>query len=202
MKTTERMMRIAMIAGVLAGSAAGAMAGSGNNGQKGSSPCMAVVVGSREKLGRGNSQNEQEFGGSQQGANGVRTFEATKVLDLDFAIVFSPQTLAQYGNSHWVEFRVLGPKGNLYESLAIPFTADGNRTGERHRVPGYPELIPVQVLEPITIGQGSGMIAKVRLPVAGTPIVSNSLYGKWRAVAYIDGEAVACSLPAEFTITP
>jgi len=199
MKTTERIVMMATIVVIMAGSAG--MAVAGNNGG-GASPCMAVLTGSREMMGSGNSEDDQEFGGNQQGqGNEPRSYKATSVIDIDFAIVFSPETLARYSNSHWVEFRVLGPKGNLYQSIAIPFTADAKKAGERHRVPGYPELIPVQLLKPIQFGSGQGMIAKVRLPVAGTPIVNNSLYGRWKAVAYIDGETVSCSLPAEFVIT-
>jgi hypothetical protein len=159
--------------------------------------CLAVVVGSKQKLGNnGKDDNEREF------ENGIATFQATKVLDVEFAIVFSPTVAAQFADVHLVEFRLLTPQGNLYESIAIPMTSDASKAGQSYRVPGYPDLIPVQVLQSINHGGGRGMFAKVTLPVAGTPIVSTSLYGKWTAMAVVDDEIAPCSTPAQFTIAP
>jgi len=160
--------------------------------------CLAVVVGSPQQLGNGNGQkndDEREF------ESGATTFAATNVTDIEFAIVFSPQVASQFSSVHLVEFRVFTPSGNLYESLSLPITTDAKRAGERHRVPGYPDLVPVQVLKPITHGNGNGLFAKVKLPVAGTPILSNSLYGTWKADALVEEQTTSCSTPASFTIT-
>ena len=158
--------------------------------------CIGVAVGSKQKLGKnGKDANEQEF------ENGIVSFSATKVLDVDFAVVFSPQVAAQFTNVHVVEFRLFTPQGNLYQSISIPMTSDAARAGQSHRVAGYPDLIPIQILQPINHGLGRGMMAKVTLPVAGTPIVSNSLYGTWTASAVVEDEVAPCSTPAQFTIT-
>jgi hypothetical protein len=43
----------------------------------------------------------------------------------------------------------------------------------------------------------------VTLPVAGTTIVTNSLYGDWKVEAFLDGERdTPCSKPLSFTIEP
>jgi len=153
--------------------------------------CLAVAVGSKQALSsHGNSDDEREFEGN------VATFSATKVLDIQFAIIFSKQVAKQFANAHNVEFRVYTPQGNLYQSISIPITNDPDRAGERHRIPGYPDLVPVQVLQSINHGNGKGMFATVTLPVAGTPIVSTSLYGEWKADAVVEDEATPCSTPA------
>jgi hypothetical protein len=158
--------------------------------------CLAIAIGSKQKLSdKGKDDNEREFD-KELGA-----FSATAVLDIDFAIVFSPQVAAQFTNVHVIEFRILTPQGNLYESISVPITSDPSKAGQKHRVAGYPDLIPVQVLQSITRGGGKGMLAKVTLPVAGTPIVSNSLYGTWTALALVEDEIVPCSTPARFTIS-
>jgi hypothetical protein len=41
-----------------------------------------------------------------------------------------------------------------------------------------------------------------RLPVAGTTIVNNSLYGTWKAEAYFEGERTACAKARSFVIKP
>lgn len=158
--------------------------------------CLGVAIGSKQKLGmKGKDANELEF------ENGINSFSATKVLDVDFAIIFSQQIAAQFTNVHVVEFRVYTPQGNLYQSISIPMTSDASKAGQRHRVAGYPDLIPIQVLQSINHGGGRGMMAKVTLPVAGTPIVSNSLYGTWTAAAVVEDEVAPCSTPAQFLIT-
>lgn len=158
--------------------------------------CLAVAVGSKQALSqKGNNDDEREFEG------GVAAFSATKVVDIQFAIIFSNQVAKQFANAHDVEFRVYTPLGNLYQSITIPITNDPKRAGERHRVPGYPDLIPVQVLQTINHGGGRGSFATVTLPVAGTPIVSTSLYGQWRAEALVEDEIAPCAQPAFFTIT-
>ena len=151
--------------------------------------CLAVLVGSPQVEPRESKWSKNP------------SFSATNVIDVEFAILFSKSIAAQFDSVHMVEFRVYTPTGALYESIVIPMTTNQNRANERHRVPGYPDLVPVRVLESVNHGLGQGMFAKVKLPVAGTPIVSNSLYGAWKATALVEDEPSICAQPAEFTIT-
>lgn len=184
----------AVLAAALLGAAVPAVFAANNN-PKANKQCLAVVVGSpQQQLGKGND-DESEF------ESGIVAFPATKVTDIEFAIVFSQQVASQFTNVHVVEFRVFTPTGNLYQSLSIPITNDPSRAGERHRIPGYPDLVPLQVLKRISHGNGNGFFAKVTVPVAGTPIVSNSLYGTWKADALVEEETAACGTPALFTIS-
>jgi hypothetical protein len=192
---TMRSLTIAVAAAVLAVAVVPANAAPKPKADK---SCLSVNVGSLQALGKSNNgggNDEREF------ESGATTFSATKVTDIEFAIIFSPSIAAQFSNAHVVEFRVYTPQGNLYQSISIPITSNPARAGEKHRVAGYPDLIPVQVLTSINHGNGKGMYAKVTLPVAGTPIVSNSLYGGWRAEAVVEDEIAPCSQPAQFTIT-
>jgi hypothetical protein len=159
--------------------------------------CVAVVAGSPQKPWNGG----RDAGEKNYGKIEAPVFSATEVIDVQFAIVFSKSVAAQFSGVHMVEFRIYTPQGHLYESITIPMTTNGRRSGERHRVPGYPDLVPVQVLQSITRGGGQGMFAEVTLPVAGTSIVSNSLYGEWKAEAVVEDEIAACAQPMTFTIT-
>lgn len=190
----HRNVMAVMLAAALLGAASPAVFAA-NNSPKQNKPCLAVVVGSPQQQGNGGDDDEREF------ESGVLAFPATKVTDIEFAIVFSQQVATQFTNVHVVEFRVFTPSGNPYQSLTIPITIDPRRAGERHRVPGYPDLVPVQVLKRISHGNGNGLFAKVTLPVAGTPIVSNSLYGTWKADALVEEQTSACGTPALFTIS-
>ena len=129
------------------------------------------------------------------------TFSATKVVDVDFAILFTPGSVNRFADTHTVEFRIFTPRGHLYQSITIPFTSDPAAKGKRVKIEGYPDPQPVSLLTDVTYLKNKHLLVKVALPVAGTPIISNSLYGQWRAEAYVDDEPVGCAKPALFTIT-
>lgn len=172
-------------------------------------PCTAVLVGSVQQQStppggdRGRSDEERRNNRVFHGENrNATTFSATAILDIDLAILFSESASAKFAQPRVVEFRLYTPRGKLYESQSIPFTSDAKRKGERLRVPGYPDVVPLRVLSGVTHKKTRGVIATIRMPVAGTPIMNNSLYGLWRAEAFLDGDTTPCSVPAEFTITP
>jgi hypothetical protein len=76
-------------------------------------------------------------------------------------------------DSHVVSFRIVTPNGHLYQEIQVAHAGD---SGKR-------------------VARLSG-----RLPVAGTAIATNSLYGRWRVVPYLDGSARPCGTAAVFTI--
>lgn len=97
------------------------------------------------------------------------SFSARKTLDLQFRMRLGVRD----ENAHVVRFRVLTPKGRLYQEI--------------------------QVAHDATSGKKVASIAG-RLPVAGTAIATSSLYGRWRVVPYFDGGAQPCAAAAVFTI--
>jgi hypothetical protein len=159
--------------------------------------CIAVVAGSlQQPWSGGKDEGEKKFGRLD-----APVFSGAKVINVEFAIIFSKKVAEQFAGVHVVEFRVHTPQGHLYQSLSIPMTNDSGLAGSRHPVPGYPDPMPVYVLKSIKRGNGQGMYAEVTLPVAGTSIVSNSLYGEWTAEAFVADEIGPCGQPASFTIT-
>ena len=101
---------------------------------------------------------------------GVRErFSATKTLDLQFRMRLGNAD----GDAHAVSFRILTPKGHLYQEIQVAHReAAGRRAG----------------------------IVSGRLPVAGTAIATSSLYGRWRVVPYFDGSPRPCAAASVFTI--
>ncbi len=105
-------------------------------------------------------------------------FSASSILDLKLET-----TLAAKGE-HQLEFKVYTPKGHLYQSLTAPMSASAPKDGRRER-------------------EGNKQIASATLPVAGTTIVTSSLYGEWKVEAFVDGEReTACAKPRSFVIEP
>jgi hypothetical protein len=124
-------------------------------------------------------------------------FRGSQILDLHIGAVF-PRRLA---GPHTVQFKVYTPTGNLYQTFTVPFTGDaapGNRRHGLRRVHGFPRALQVQAMQ--STGD-SGFFVKSVLPVAGTWITTNSLYGSWRVEAYLDGDG-RVSGQAGFRIRP
>ncbi len=135
--------------------------------------------------------------GSEQKNDGKfdTTFSATQIIDVDLSVMFPPGIAAKFAGDHKVEVRIYTPRGHLYQSMTIPFTSDESRKGRHVTIEGYPQPLETQLLDE------KQLRVFVRLPVAGTPIISNSIYGKWSAQAYVDDDPVACSKPSTFQIT-
>jgi hypothetical protein len=105
-------------------------------------------------------------------------FSAAEAPDLEFQVVI-PADAALAGRR--LELKLFTPKGHLYQTLAVTAGAGGENPGRRkarHRT------------------------VTARLPVAGTTIVDNSLYGTWRVEAYFEGERAACTGARSFVIKP
>jgi hypothetical protein len=104
-------------------------------------------------------------------------FSATEVLDLEFQVVVPADA------SGALELKLFTPKGHLYQTLAVPAEGSAPEPATPRRRPRYRTLT-------------------ARLPVAGTTIVNNSLYGTWKAEAFFQGERTACGKARTFVIKP
>ncbi len=108
------------------------------------------------------------------------TFSASSILDLKLEAALSPAVKGQ----HQLEFKVYTPKGHLYQSLSATMNARAASADRRDR-------------------ETPKRTASATLPVAGTTIVTNSLYGGWRVEAFLDGEREAtCGKALLFVIQP
>lgn len=175
------MKKLVTLALVLAATSAFAAGGSA---PKSTGGCAAVLVGS-----------DQVADGAYQ-----TSFSATKVIDLDFSMLFAPESGMRFKGTHVLQLRVFTPHGHLYQATSFPFSAEATKKGGKEKIDRYPLPLPVAVLAETTYAKGKYLLVKSRLPVAGTPIVNNSLYGEWRAEAYLDDEVLPCSIPAAFTL--
>jgi hypothetical protein len=107
-------------------------------------------------------------------------FSAAEIMDIQLQALIS----RKLEGHHSLEFKVYTPKGNLYQSMTLQFDADAPiPEGTRRRSRRYLEVNAV-------------------LPVAGTSIVTSSMYGTWKVEAFIDGNNRRCSRPRKFTIQP
>src|SRR5262249_41046991 len=102
-------------------------------------------------------------------------FSASQTPEIRITTTF-PNSLT---GSRRLLLRVLTPQGHLYQPFSIPFDA----TLPRHK-------------------RGALRSVSARLPVAGTAITTNGLYGRWMVVPYLDGETDPCTGARHFIIQP
>ncbi|MEM7350943.1 MAG: S8 family serine peptidase [Acidobacteriota bacterium] len=133
----------------------------------------------------------------QGGEPTASTFTATNILDLDFQIHF---TQALEGD-HLLRLRLSTPKGHLFQEVTLPIATDPGRRGASRRVPGFPRPLPIRTTESLG-GIDTEQLITVPWPVAGTPIVSSSLYGEWTVAAFLDDSNLPCSSPTTFRLAP
>ena len=110
-----------------------------------------------------------------------RRFSAHEVLDLSLSV-----WLPAKNDASVIEIRLYTPTGRLYEVLQA--RADASTTpskiGTRYR------------------GRRARVVS-ARLPVAGSHITGRSLYGKWRAEVFLDGNEKSCTRrPKNFSLDP
>lgn len=128
-------------------------------------------------------------------ARSKTTFSAVQILDLRFGTVLRRQPTGP----HLLELKVYTPRGHHYQTLAVPFAADGKPGGWR-RVEGYPQPLAEQQTKTVSHQGTRAYEVSTSLPVGGTAIMTNSLYGKWRVEPYLDGSV--CGQSATFEILP
>ncbi len=104
-------------------------------------------------------------------------YSATKIQVLTFSAMVAPQVRGE----HRLALRLYTPRGHLYQTLSVPFVVP-DLPRRRHAPPPRPILL------------------SARLPVAGTPIVASSLYGRWRVVPHLDDADEPCGYDHRFWI--
>lgn len=152
--------------------------------------CVAVRVFAPEK--RGERRRRQE------------RFSATEILDLEIRVLF-PESL---DGEHRLDVKLYTPDHQLYQVLTVPFQADpatassaSSHRDRRRKLADYPRPLREEMSRPEHEGRRRYQAVSARLPVAGTSIVTGSLYGTWTAVAYLDESSESCVSPRTFSIT-
>lgn len=120
-------------------------------------------------------------------------YSASEVLDIDFYV------LLPAGSDRSLELKILTPQGHLYQTLPLeraqPVAVEAAAKSRAARA-STARTGPRGRYEPRFVW------ASAKLPVAGTTIVNNSLYGRWTAAAYLKGDATPCAKPRTFDLSP
>jgi hypothetical protein len=117
---------------------------------------------------------------SPQGLPGRSGFSATQILDLELRAFVRPLR----GGPHLLELKVYTPRGHLYQVLPVAFEGSGGAASF------------------VRVGGAVRQRVVATLPVAGTAIVTTSLYGRWTAAVHLDGATESCATPVSFRLVP
>jgi hypothetical protein len=124
-----------------------------------------------------------------------RRFSAARSADLIFHVLFNTKPV----EDHVVTLKVFTPKGHLYRQFDIPLASNKEkRSATARRLPGYPNPVPVQTTSTMKAGKRKYESVDIPFPVAGSAIVSSSLYGRWNVEVFLDGAAEPCGKPKFF----
>jgi hypothetical protein len=127
----------------------------------------------------------------------LRGYSASQILDLRFRTTLGRPLDGQ----HALELRVYTPKGHLYQVLTVPLTGPirrapaprpRERSADRPRTDPEPEAAIDEPDWKLTFD--------TILPVGGTSIVTNSLYGSWTVIPHLDGSLKPCGPARQFRI--
>jgi len=136
------------------------------------------------------------------GGPGVPSFVLAATEDLVVDVTLDPVVTGE----HLLELRWSLPGGQLYQSVAVPFTvgaAQGAAANAKRTVAGYPFPVPVFAARSAEAGAVAGSsIVSSALPVAGTSIVEAGVTGLWRVEAFLDGSETACGATVDFRLEP
>lgn len=141
-------------------------------------PCASILAGSRE-------ETKESWGHS---------FSASRTTDVTFAVLLKEG----FSGDHLLELRLFTPSGHLYQSIDVPI----GETAATRQVNGYARPLKVRKPQPTVHANGRYSRVEIPFPVGGTSISTNSLYGRWRVQAYLDGSTEPCGTPTYIQIKP
>jgi hypothetical protein len=126
----------------------------------------------------------------------VPAFSATEILDVTLEVGLD-QDLP---GIHLLELSLTTPTGHLYQVLTAPVSSQPELGRTQIRVTGFPYPLEVAPLRVEKFESSVRSSTTLRLPVAGTPIVTHSLYGLWQVEVRMDGVATTCGGTARFIL--
>lgn len=103
-------------------------------------------------------------------------FRASEVIGIEFEVA----TARVPEGAHRLQLRLFTPQGYLYQTLSGTLEVAPSRHRHRRPKPAQP--------------------VRVRLSVPGSPIVTHSIYGRWKAAPYLDGAEEPCGQARSFWI--
>lgn len=140
---------------------------------------------------------------SPQVSPGRPGFSVTQILDLDLRAYVRPLP----AGPHLLELKLYTPHGHLYQVLPVAFEGSSSDASPADVAPAqwqaaYRNPLPVQRAPFVRVGGAVRQRVRATLPVAGTSIVTASLFGRWRVEVHIDGAPRSCGTPATFRLGP
>jgi hypothetical protein len=130
---------------------------------------------------------------SRQGR--VPEFSASTIIDVRFTVLL--RGVVDHG---LLKLKVFTPQGYLYQTLSVPFAAGPGAVPQARHVDGSSRSVLEQRAAPAAAG--ADYRVEARLPVAGTLIVSEGLFGRWTVEPWLDGASAACRAGRPFVINP
>ena len=115
-------------------------------------------------------------------------FSAVETTDILLNTVF-PRPLK---GEHVLSLKLYTPNGYLYRQIDVPVAADTGRAPEGRRVERYPYPVKQEFPRMHKINGEELQVVAVNFPVAGSNIMTSSLYGRWVVKVFLDGEAPPC----------
>jgi len=125
------------------------------------------------------------------------SFSAARIIDLRItAVLRRPDT---HGI---VRFKVFTPRGHLYQTIAVPFVTGPDTAPQARHIDGSTRAVLEQQAQPASAVAGGAAEYRVeaQLPVAGTLITNEGLYGRWTVEPWLDGASGPCIVPKAFLI--
>jgi len=159
---------------------------------KAAAACAGIVVTATELLfGDG-----FESGDTYRWESGaLPQFSAIRMLDLDLTVLF----VDGFSGDHLLHLKLFTPKGHHYQTLSVGIASASARRKSMRLIEGYPRPVAVRLVD--EADPSSLPEVTLSVPVGGTPIVTNSLYGRWTAEAFLDEQSEACA-SQPFVLTP
>ncbi len=126
-----------------------------------------------------------------------QSFSIMDVENLYVHVIFSGDTEGE----HIVNAKFFTPHGHLYQQIDIPINlSESFSPTSTRRVPGYPRPIKVQVAQSYRAAVPNGKSVSIVLPVAGTNIVDNAMYGFWSVDVDLDFGSRNCAGAVVFEV--
>lgn len=129
---------------------------------------------------------------SPQQARQGRGFSASHVVALEFEAAVHGRYLS---GDHLLELKLFTPRGHLYQVLPVPFTLELPSRDEPPRMARVDRKrgpMRRHHTEQFEVEDGVRHRVRTSIPVAGSWILTHSLYGRWRVDAYLDGGESRC----------
>ena len=124
-------------------------------------------------------------------------FSAAGVEDL----LLSARVRGADAGPHVLSVKLYMPAGFFYQQLDLAVAGQGRAAGQR-RLDRYPYPVSEKPAQVVQDASGKQLKVDMAIPVGGTDISRNSLYGTWQASVFLDGSTSACAAPLSFVINP